>query len=211
MQWQQLALSAALLAAIGHVAPTSAQGTSRALTTNESSLAAKLEESAALQWRTIEPMASVFSSKAISKLGDTPSGKRLKSLVTEITLLGSPGTTSLAERRAMVTRYDYATGLTLRTTVDLSKGKVLDVKADANRPTPLAVSEVQRAIEIASEVMPELKGALLSRVRALSVIQSAPKNQRYGHRLAVLWQDEPASKGRVLVDLSTEEVAERNY
>jgi hypothetical protein len=193
----------------GCCGPSSAQAPVRSLSLDERSIAAKLEEGAVSQWRTLEPMASLFANKSIPKLSATRGGKAQRSVVTEITLLGSPGTTSAADRRAMVSRYDYASGLTLRTTIDLKGGKIVDVKADANRPTPLARQEIQRAIEIASAVIPELKGADAGQVRALSVIQSAPKDPRYAHRLAVLWQD--GKTNRVLVDLSAEEVAIARY
>ena len=71
-------------------------------------------------------------------------------VVTEVTLLGSPGTSTATDRQARVTRYEYATGLTITTVVDLNASQVLDVRVEANRPTPLGGDEVQRAIVLAA-------------------------------------------------------------
>lgn len=114
--------------------------------------------------------------------------------------------------RAVVTRYEYATGVTTRTTVDLGTGKALDIRKDVNYPTPLADEELDQAIAIARQKVGEfdsaMKGANSSElsVSHLAPVDNDPSSATYGHRLVYLWVERPTRTRRVLVDLSTNEI-----
>src|SRR5262245_48819240 len=81
----------------------------------------------------------------LPNLANTRAGQTRKSVVTGVTPAGSSSTTpraaSRSGQRAIVTRYDYATGVTTRTTVDVDSGQTLNVRKDVNYPTPLAEEE----------------------------------------------------------------------
>jgi hypothetical protein len=197
-----------LVAVAGDPAGVLAQSTPRILTDAEKQQAHQLEEAKMQQLRN-DPASPLFS-KGIAALARTPAGQTRKSIVTDTTLLGSPGTSGPGERQARVTRYDYATGLTISTVVDLNSGRVVDVRADPNRPTALAPDEVQRAIVLASRAVTELATAPRSGVEVLALVDGRKTSRRYGHRLAVVWRNTPPSP-RVLVDLSTEQVVNANF
>lgn len=193
----------------GGITGAVAQSSSRVLSETEKQLASQLEEANVRQLRASP--AAPWAGKAIPQLARTPAGRLQKSVVTEVSLLGSPGTSSPTDRQALVTRYEYATGVTVLTVVDLNAGRVVDVRAEANRPTPLSTDETQRAIALAARAIHELAIAPRSDLRILSVVQSKPTSRRYGHRLAVVWREGPAPSKRVLVDLTTEQVVEASF
>lgn len=119
------------------------------------------------------------------------------------------GTT--ADRRALVTRYEYSTGLTVRTWVDLTTGDVLAVRRDVNHPAPLAPEELGWAVAILHEHDPAIKKIALANPEAVEYAHMVPANRswlpsRPGHRLVWLWMADPKPSRRHLVDLSTGEV-----
>ena len=149
--------------------------------------------------------------KGIPQLAKTPAGRVQKSVVTDVTLLGSPGTSAPADRQALVTRYEYASGLTLMTVVDLNAGRVIDVRSELNRPTPLGADEIQRAIVLAGRAVADLATTPRSGLQVQALIDSKPASRRYGHRLVAVWRGTPPPSPRVLVDLSTEQVVNANF
>ena len=151
-----------------------------------------------------------FSDKVIKALAETPSGQANLIAITDVTLLGSPGTSSDLPRRIQVSRYEYATGLTWRTTIDVSTRAVVMYTADANRPTPLAEEEIERAIKIASDVVPDISQSH-GKVNTVAIIQSSKTNPLYAHRLVRVWSEEAAPVRRALVDLSMNNVASKDY
>ncbi len=180
----------------------------RVLSDAETRLAAQLEEGSLQQLRTA---ASPLFNKGIAQLARTPAGRLRKSIVTSVSLLGSPGTSTATDRQALVTRYEYATGLTLMTVVDLNAGKVVDVRAEPNRPTPLADDEIQRAIVLAGRAVPNLATTPRAGLHVITLVDSKTTSRRYGHRLIVVWRETPPPSPRVLVDLSTEQVINANF
>ena len=186
-----------------------AQAPGRVLSEAEKQLAYQLEDATVRQLRA-SPV-NPWAGKAIPQLARTPAGRVQKSVVTDVTLLGSPGTSGATDRQARVTRYEYATGVTVMTVIDLNAGTVIDVRAEANRPTPLSADETQRAITLAGRALPELAITPRSALRALSVIESKPTSRRYGHRLVAVWRELPTPSRRVLVDLTTEQVVDANF
>jgi len=119
--------------------------------------------------------------------------------------------------RAIVTRYDYATGVTTRTTVDLGTGRALDVRKDVNYPTPLADEELDQAIALARQKVSEFDNAMKGAkpddlsVSHLAPVDNDPSSATYGHRLVYLWVERPTRTRRVLVDLSTNEIATERH
>jgi hypothetical protein len=119
--------------------------------------------------------------------------------------------------RAVVTRYDYATGITTRTTVDLGTGRALDIRKDVNYPTPLADEELAQAIALARQKVSDFDSAMkVAKPDELSVshlapVDNDPSSATYGHRLVYLWVDRPTRTRRILVDLSTNEVVTERH
>jgi hypothetical protein len=117
-----------------------------------------------------------------------------------------------AVQRAVVTRYDYASGVTTRTTVDLDSGKAVHVRQDANYPTPLAKEEYEHALELARKAVPEFDTILKAAPPAELLITTQlplydnPRHPRYGHRVVTLRIEEPTPSYRITVDLSTDEI-----
>src|SRR5258707_2864060 len=104
VRWRAYALF--LFAALELALPSApAEASPKALRASDIALALKKEDE---HFRTRDP--AKFSSQAVKALADTPSGREKRSLVTDVTLTGSPGTSELS-RRVVVTRYEYATGL----------------------------------------------------------------------------------------------------
>lgn len=200
---------AILAAAAGGPTPVVAQAPSRVLSDAEKRLAYQLED-VNLQQLRAAPV-NPFVDKGIRQLANTRAGRVRRSVVTGVALLGSPGTSAATDRQAVVTRYEYASGLTLMTVVDLNTSRVVDVRAEANRPTPLALEEIQRAIALAGRAVPELATVPRSELQILSLVESKTTSRRYGHRLVLLGRDEGAPGRRVLVDLSTEQVVDANF
>ncbi len=158
---------------------------------------------------------------ALPGLASTPAGKAGKSvrpLVSPVESAGGGsdlvprGTPPADPQRAMVMRYDYATGVTTRTTVDLGTGRALDVRADANYPTPLAQEELDQAVSLARQKVSEFDAILKAArpgevtISHLSPLDNDPQSTTYGHRLVYLWLSRPKRTDQILVDLSTNEV-----
>ena len=169
-------------------------------------------------------------SAASKKLAETKAGRARKSVVVSVRPIGSQSTrqrTALTAsassktraERALVTRFDYATGRTVETTVDLDNGEVLAVRPQRiGYPTPLANEEKETAKRILVESQPEIANFVQEFSEA--VFSFFPSSARratdplYGHRLVLIWAHaKPNSSrgtGQYLVDLSNEElVADR--
>ena len=159
---------------------------------------------------------------AISRLANTKAGKEGRNVVTSIVPVGSASTLKRAratsakpfpERRAIVTRYDYATAITSRTTVDLGSGKVLAVRENVNYPTPLAPEELNEAKQLLRSAEPEIDGIIRNadpdvlEILHLNPLASSPADPRFGHRMVWLWVAKPVHTAKYLVDLSTKEVS----
>jgi hypothetical protein len=141
-------------------------------------------------------------------LKDESYAKESYSYVTEIDLLRpKPGTD---EKLAVVVRYDYSSGLTFQTTIDLNQRKQVAIHASANRVTLLATPEIERAAAVVTKKIP---GTLLSpdTVSARPINDDATTSKSYGHRLVVLWQDQPERSTHYLVDLTTDEILSPDY
>ena len=162
-------------------------------------------------------------SGAVAGLSATPRGAITETHVVSVTPVGSPSTVarvrqtvggdSLPNRRALVTRYEYATGFTIRTWVDLDAERVLTVRNDVNYPTPLAADELKNAIavmlgrDLASDTTPvdDDEAARYLHLVPLSGDMTAP---RYGHRLVWLWENARGPSPRYLIDLTMNEIVE---
>ena len=198
---------AILAASIGGGAGASAQPP-RSLSDADSQLARQIE---AANLQQLRAGSSPLFNKGFPQLARTAAGRTNRSAVTSVTLLGSPGTSAAADRQALVTRYEYASGLTLLTVVDLNAARVVDVRAEANRPTPLAEDEIQRAIVLAGRAVADVATTPRASLKILSIVDSKPTSRRYGHRLVAVWRETPPPSPRVLVDLSTEQIVNANF
>jgi hypothetical protein len=143
-------------------------------------------------------------------LASTAAGRLGKTVRPLIVPLEGPSTAGT--KRAVVTRYDYASGLTTRTTVDLDSGKAVHVRQDANYPTPLAKEEYEQALAIARKANAEFDAIIKAAAPDDLLITSQlplyanPRHPRYGHRLVALRVEAPDVSDRIVVDLSTNEV-----
>jgi len=143
-------------------------------------------------------------------LASTAAGRLGKSVRPLIVPLEAPGQVQV--KRAVVTRYDYASGLTTRTTVDLDSGQAVHMRQDANYPTPLAKEEYEQALVLARKANPEFDAMVKAASPDQLVITSQlplydnPKHPRYGHRLVALRVEAPDVSDRITVDLSTNEI-----
>ncbi|MGI9421571.1 MAG: hypothetical protein ACR2PA_00070 [Hyphomicrobiaceae bacterium] len=162
----------------------------------------------------------------IPGLAATKAGRAAKSVVTSIVPIGSASTvrrsgltapaSASGTRRAMVMRYDYATGITTRTTIDIASGKVLAVRSKVNYPTPLAPSELEEAKALLQSSVPEIDKIVKEHdankvvFYHLTPIASNATAPKYGHRLVWLWVAEPVHTDKYVVDLSTGEVEKKN-
>ncbi len=147
-------------------------------------------------------------------------GKSVRPLVAPVETASPSGSDLVARgkapggdgQRALVMRYDYATGVTTRTTVDIGTGKALDMRKDVNYPTPLAKEELDQAIALAREKVGEFDAIIKAArpedlsISHLSPLDNNPSSATYGHRLVYLWVQRPARSEQILVDLSTNEV-----
>lgn len=209
---------AAMLAALAS-ASAMAQGASRGLSQAQELRALEIEASS----RGSARIAREDQEQGLSGLASTRAGKADKSVRPLVVPIepadaepaGEGAARSIkaqASQRAVVMRYDYATGVTTRTTVDLATGEALHVRQDVNYPTPLAREEFAEAVTLARRAVPEFDSVMKSarpqalRIGHLAPINTNPSSPRYGHRLVVLWIEEPVATARVLVDLSTNEV-----
>lgn len=190
----------------------------------------KLSDRERAQALKIEAQSSIRRSAAriaaadlgIAKLAETPAGRVGKSVVVSIVPIGSTSTLARARsiareglitnRRAIVTRFDYATGITTRTAVDLNTDKTLSVRSDANYPTPLAAEEREEAIMLLRSAAPDVDkiaretDAEKVKFVYLMPINNDPAAPRYGHRLVYLWIAKPVQTKKYLIDLSSNQV-----
>lgn len=153
---------------------------------------------------------------ALPGLASTPAGRTGKSVRPLVVPLESAAATAgsglPAGQRAVVTRYDYASGVTTRTTVDLDSGKAVHVRQNANYPTPLAKEEYDQALALARKASTEFDAIIKTAAPAELLITTQlplydnPKHPRYGHRVVMLRVEAPAPSNRVTVDLSTNEI-----
>lgn len=125
-----------------------------------------------------------------------------------VSLIGAPGLIPAgASRRALVTRFDYETGLTAETTIDLDGGTVLDVTVRQGRLPSLTLAELNYAIDLAIAQNREFAAnvSVVGRERtefsAMVIGDSRTSSQTFGHRLILLEVDSVLP--RLLVDLST--------
>lgn len=199
-------LSSATLAQVGQLQP---------LTPDEVAMATKLEREAVPEIQlplASRPRSSVFSAQPSSLKSIFPSAV-VKYSDPEVTILGAPGLVeSDAPRRAVVTQFDYLTGLLVTVTVDLDAKKVLDVKAARDKPAPLSAAEFNHALDLAIANNADLKrlatefGRDKLGVEIIMPVDSRKTSPRYGHRLVLLWVETPQPSDRVMVDLTTDQV-----
>ena len=158
---------------------------------------------------------------AIPGLSKTTKGVLGKTAVVSVVPVGSASTVvrhglalsmgSASLRRAVITRYEYATGLTIRTWVDLGSNVTVATRSDANYPTPLAPEELTEAKELLQAKVEEInkilsEGSDSVRYAHLVPVSSNAAAPRYGHRLVWLWLTSPVYTEKYLIDLSTNEV-----
>jgi hypothetical protein len=203
------------IAGVGAVAATviavaaTAQDFAKGLTPAQQRLALEIEAAS-------KPPPSVMAratlAPAMPGMASTPAGRQGKSVRPLVVPLETAGKGGAAGHRAVVMRYDYATGVTTRTTVDLDSGKAVHVRQDANYPTPLAKEEYDQALELARKSSPEFDGIIKAAAPAdLLITTQVPlyanrKHPRYGHRMVTLRIEAPAVSDRITVDLSTNEI-----
>lgn len=198
-----------MLAATLAVVPVSAQEPDKGLTPDQERRALEIEAAskppAVFAKATLVPGLPGLAATAAGRLG-----KSVRPLVVPLestTLAGRR-----ASQRAVVMRYDYASGVTTRTTVDLGSGKAVHVRQDANYPTPLAKEEYEHALALVRRAVPEFDAVLKAAPPAQLLITTQlplydnPKHPRYGHRVVTLRIEEPAPSDRITVDLSIDEI-----
>ena len=188
--------------------------TAHGLTEAERSEALKAEASA---FSTSKASPGVTESSAVAGLAVTTKGASGKTVIISAVPVGSASTNtrheSLAKgaavpvRRALVTRYEYATGLTIRTWVDLASNKALAVRSDANYPTPLAPEELQEAKALARASDAEFdkivsEGGGDVKFHHLVPVSNSSSSPRYGHRLVWLWTVAPVVSEKYVIDLT---------
>ena len=186
------------------------------LTSEEVAMATKLAQEAVPEIRLpIEsrPRSSVFSSQPPSLKSVFPSAE-VKISDPEVTVVGAPGLVERgAPRRAVVTQFDYVTGLLVTVTVDLEAKKALAVKVDRDRPAPLSSAELSHALDLAIANNSDLKrlanefGRDKLGVEIMMPVDSRKTSPRYGHRLVLLWAETPQPSDRAMVDLTTDQVS----
>jgi hypothetical protein len=186
------------------------------LTPDEVAMATKLEREAVPELQlplASRPRSSVFSAQPPSLKNIFPSAV-VKYADPEVTILGAPGLVeSDAHRRAVVTQFDYVTGLLVTVTVDLDAKKVLDVKVARDKPAPLSAAEFSHALDLAIANNSDLKrlasefGRDKLGVEIVTPVDSRKSSPRYGHRLILLWVETPQPSDRVMVDLTTDQVS----
>jgi hypothetical protein len=201
----------ALAAMVGAVT-VSAQDGSKGLSPDQERRALEIE--AASKPAAVQARAALVP--ALRGLASTPAGRAGKSVRPLVVPLeagaATPASGRPAGQRAVVTRYDYASGVTTRTTVDLDSGKAVYVRQNANYPTPLAKEEYELALALARKASAEFDTIVKTAAPAELLITTQlplydnPKHPRYGHRMVMLRIEAPATSDRVTVDLSTNEV-----
>lgn len=197
----------------------------RALTEEQLNRALEIEARAAAVDKPLVARGSSLG-MGIPNLASTSAGQKGKTVRPLVAPIDAPAPSEPVARgakppadaaRAVVTRYDYATGITTRTTVDLGTGKALDIRKDVNYPTPLADEELDQAIALARQKVSEFDAAMKAAtpdevsVSHLAPVDNDPSSATYGHRLVYLWVERPTRTRRVLVDLSTNEVVTERH
>jgi hypothetical protein len=106
-------------------------------------------------------------------------------------------------------RYDYATGETIRTIVDLDSRSVLRVRRDKNYPTALAPSEVEDMRRLLAEKVPEVASAVQNappeavEFQYLVPVAVSARAANFGRRVVVTWLQKPLKTQRYVVDLTS--------
>lgn len=147
----------------------------------------------------------------------TIAGAPDKSIVTSIVPLGAPvqaerSSSTPQPRRAEVSRFEYATGVTVRTVVNLDTGEVLATRRNTNFPTPLAPQEFEDAKALLIKTVPAVESIVSEtgrdNVEFMHLVSVAPSKQskRYGHRVVILWINKPKRTTRYTVNLTTGDV-----
>ena len=203
-----MALLGALAATIA-VFPAAAQELGNGLTPAQEQRALEIEAAS----KPPAVMARAGLVPALPGLAATPAGRTGKSVRPLVVPLESVAETGRgASQRAVVTRYDYASGLTTRTTVDLDSGKAVHVRQDANYPTPLAKEEYEQALALVRRSVADFDTIIKAATPEELLITTQmplydnPTHPRYGHRLVTLRIEAPEATDRVTVDLSTNEI-----
>ena len=197
-----------ILAATLAMVPVSAQEPGKGLTPDQERRALEIE--AASKPPAVFAKATLVP--GLPGLAATAAGRIGKSVRPLVVPLEATSADRSAGQRAVVTRYDYASGVTTRTTVDLGSGKAVHVRQDANYPTPIAKEEYEHALELARKAVPEFDVILKAAPPAELLITTQlplydnPKHPRYGHRVITLRIEEPTPSDRITVDLSTDEI-----
>ncbi len=204
--------------AISHGSPLAAQAIQHSLSDQEKAVALEIESTAYfLNQPTTIPA---------PHLANTPAGKRKLSVVVAVRPIGTASINErireLAEpdhpvlrRRAMVIRYEYMTGDTIRTWVDLESDQILSVRRD-KYPAPLAQEELDRAIQLLRDYSQEID-QLVSTHTDIEFLHRVPRSvgrqpstlindSLRGHRLVILWLGYPWSSEKYFIDLSAEQV-----
>lgn len=161
------------------------------------------------------PWQSVIYEGLTESLEFTFAAQEGKSVVTTVALAGSPSTRDAGQaRHAIVTRFDYRTSSTFRTTVDLEAEEVVALERKLLYPTPLADSERALALEIAREARSDWRAILENapdeeiELTILVPVDSNHRSPTYGHRLVRMRIVAPERSEQVLIDLSLEELVE---
>ncbi|MBI3420415.1 MAG: hypothetical protein HY053_09805 [Proteobacteria bacterium] len=148
---------------------------------------------------------SQFRKKAIPALADTPAGKAKLFAVSGGHFLRPSDPADVQFRSVMITRYEYATGLTFETVIDLNERKVTSFTAFANAPTTLTETEIGRALKIAARDFPELK-TRRPKFWIHPFLMADTQSPLYGHRLVTIG----LRRANVDVDLTTGKILERD-
>lgn len=153
----------------------------QALSNEDLALARQIEATAIQELKSEGAARATITNEELPNLRSTTMGRQGKSVVTEVSPIRAeqPGET----QQARVSRYDYATGLTFSTVVDLAERDAVEIKAEANVPTPLAPEEIARAVEIAAQAVPQLQSAAPNQIQLLPILDTAPQSTTYAHRL----------------------------
>jgi Cu2+-containing amine oxidase len=117
------------------------------------------------------------------------------------------------DRLALVTHYRYEGDLTIETLVNVTRGRVLEVRTAEHRATPLSAGEVERAKTLAFDD-PNVRAALdvpAERILVEPLLTSAgsPDDPLFGHRvvrLLFMVDRDYLAQPIVLVDLTDERV-----
>jgi hypothetical protein len=128
-----------------------------------------------------------------------------------------------SRRMALVTHYRYEGNMAVRSVVDLTARRVLEVEMTPDVPVPFAEEELERARELALAdeqlrivIVDNLDGFTSARpgyeIQGLGMRAASPEDPLYGHRVVSLLFDTPSgyiTGVEVVVDLTTETVQVR--